>query len=102
RTRQVNTLVEPRRVEKAIALLVGLAETNKLLGHTTVYVDLRGLLTELRGLTKKYPFRNKFLITSGQLVPNYTRYQASQPMMWGRHRPSADQISQLTDAFMTE
>jgi hypothetical protein len=70
----VNTLVELRRIEKAFAVLGtpdvsepmtaackhlamerGIAEIYKVLG--TYYVDYHGLLTELRGLTKNYPFR---------------------------------------------
>lgn len=71
---QVNTLVELRRIEKAFAVLGTsdvsepmtrackymptkwlVAETNLWLG--SYYVDSHGLLTELRGLTKNYPFR---------------------------------------------
>jgi hypothetical protein len=74
RTHQVNTLVELRRVEKAFAALGTpdvsepmtaackrkptnwvVAETDMLLG--SYYVDSHSLLTELRGLTKNYPFR---------------------------------------------
>jgi hypothetical protein len=74
RTHQVNTLVELRRIEKAFALLGTpdvsepmtaackreqnmwvMTETDLLIG--SYYVDSHGLLTELRGLTKNYPFR---------------------------------------------
>jgi hypothetical protein len=42
------------------------------------------------------------LIDYSQLIPYYARYQASQPTMWGGHTPSADQITQLTTAFVAE
>ena len=65
--------MELRRIEKAFAVLGTpdvsepmtracerttewfVAETDLLLG--SYYVDSHGLLTELRGLTKNYPFR---------------------------------------------
>jgi hypothetical protein len=43
-----------------------------------------------------------FLIMFSQLIPYYAQYQASQPTMWGGHTPSAEQISQLTNAFVAE
>jgi predicted secreted protein len=71
---QVNTLIELRRIEKAFAVLGTpdvsepmtaackrlpmirtAAETDLLLG--SYYVNSHGLLTELRGLTRNYPFR---------------------------------------------
>ena len=42
------------------------------------------------------------LIKFSQLVQYYARYQASQPTMWGGHKPSSEQITQLAAAFVAE
>ncbi|KAH4809637.1 hypothetical protein HBI56_072940 [Parastagonospora nodorum] len=128
RTHQVNTLVELRRIEKAFAVLGTPDVSEPMTAAWSYYVDSHGLLTELRGLTKKYPFSSHCLdeaknrvysdpasnrswnlcwlvlskIQTDQLVPYYARYQASQPTMWGGHTPSSEQITQLTAAFVAE
>ncbi|CAO2651189.1 Nn.00g094860.m01.CDS01 [Neocucurbitaria sp. VM-36] len=94
RTHQINTLVELRRIEKAFAVLGTPDCSEPMTSAWSYYVDSHSLLTELRGLTRNYPF--------SQLVPYYARYQASLPAMWAGHTPSSEQINQLTDAFVAE
>ncbi|KAH7090272.1 hypothetical protein FB567DRAFT_546498 [Paraphoma chrysanthemicola] len=128
RTHQVNTLRELRRIEKAFAVLGTPDVSEPMTAAWSYYVDSHGLLTELRGLTRNYPFSSHCLdeaksrvyadpasnrswnlcwlvlnkIHTDQLIPYYARYQASQPTMWGGHTPSSEQISQLTGAFVSE
>jgi hypothetical protein len=75
RTHQINTVVELRRIEKAFAVLgtpdvsepmTAACKRTRQIGPSlellicaagSYYVDSHGLLTELRGLTRNYPFR---------------------------------------------
>ncbi|OAK98082.1 hypothetical protein IQ06DRAFT_349803 [Phaeosphaeriaceae sp. SRC1lsM3a] len=128
RTHQVNTVVELRRIEKAFAVLGTPDVSEPMTAAWSYYVDSHSLLTELRGLTRNYPFSSHCLdeakrrvyadpasnrswnlcwlvlskIQTDQLIPYYARYQASQPTMWGGHNPSSEQITQLTNAFVAE
>ncbi|KAG9383818.1 hypothetical protein A1F94_005729 [Pyrenophora tritici-repentis] len=128
RTHQVNTIGELRRIEKAFAVLGTPDCSEPMTSSWSYYVDSQGLLTELRGLTRNYPFSSDCLdeakrrvysdpasnrswnlcwlvlskIQTDQLIPYYARYQASQPTMWAGHTPSAEQITQLTNAFAAE
>jgi hypothetical protein len=47
-------------------------------------------------------FGVKSLTLCSKLIAYYAQYQASQPATWGGHTPSAEQIAQLTDAFVAE
>ncbi|KAF1851873.1 uncharacterized protein K460DRAFT_373777 [Cucurbitaria berberidis CBS 394.84] len=128
RTHQTNTLVELRRIEKVFAVLGTPDCSEAMTSAWSYYVDSHSLLTELRGLTKNYPFSSDCLdeakrrvfsdpasnrswnlcwlvlskIQNDQLIPYYARYQASLPAMWGGHTPSSEQITQLTNAFIAE
>lgn len=74
RAHQINTLVELRRIEKAFAVLgtpdcsepmtsackrvpTERAKSEIDILQGSYYVDSHSLLTELRGLTRNYPFR---------------------------------------------
>ncbi|ORX97863.1 hypothetical protein BCR34DRAFT_628508 [Clohesyomyces aquaticus] len=128
RSRHVNTLVELRRVEKAFALLGSPDVTEPMTAAWSYYVNSHSLLTELRSLTKNYPFSSECLeeakrrvfsdpqsnrswnfcwlvlskIQNDQLIPYYAQYQAGLPTMWGNRTPSAAEISQLSNAFVAE
>lgn len=127
-THQINTLIELRRVEKAFAVLGTPDCSEPMTSAWSYYVDSHGLLTELRGLTRNYPFSSDCLdeakrrvysdpasncswnlcwlvlskIQNDKLIPYYARYQASLPAMWAGHTPSSEQITQLTNAFVAE
>ncbi|PSN63764.1 hypothetical protein BS50DRAFT_602475 [Corynespora cassiicola Philippines] len=124
----VNTLVELRRIEKAFAVLGSSDVTEPMTAAWSYYVNSHSLLTELRGLTKNYPFSSESLeeakrrvysdpqsnkswnfcwlvlskIQTDQLIPYYAQYQASQPAMWGGRTPTSEGIAQLTNAFVAE
>ncbi|OAL49980.1 hypothetical protein IQ07DRAFT_611798 [Pyrenochaeta sp. DS3sAY3a] len=128
RAHQINTLVELRRIEKAFAVLGTPDCSEPMTSAWSYYVDSHSLLTELRGLTRNYPFSSDcldeakrrvysdpasnrswnlcWLVLSkthtDQLIPYYARYQASLPAMWAGHKPSSEQITQLTNAFVAE
>ncbi|KAL1641100.1 hypothetical protein SLS58_006374 [Diplodia intermedia] len=110
-THRLNTIAELRRAEKSLATIDSAdvsepmtsacassswifdgVKTLTWLG--TYYVNYHGLLTELRSLTRNYPF--------SQLISYYARYQASQPAMWGNHAPTADGVAKLASAFVSE
>ncbi|KAH7359916.1 hypothetical protein BKA66DRAFT_514938 [Pyrenochaeta sp. MPI-SDFR-AT-0127] len=127
-THQINTLTELRRVEKAFAVLGTPDCSEPMTLAWSYYVDSHSLLTEVRGLTRNYPFSSDCLdeakrrvysdpasnrswnlcwlvlskIQNDKLVPYYARYQASLPAMWAGHTPSSEQLTQLTNAFIAE
>ncbi|KAF1944190.1 hypothetical protein EJ02DRAFT_420527 [Clathrospora elynae] len=127
-THQVNTLIELRRIEKTFAVLGTPDCSQPMTSAWSYYVDSHSLLTELRGLTKNYPFNSDCMdeakrrvysdpasnrswnlcwlvlnkIQTDQLIPYYAHYQASLPTMWAGHTPSSEQITQLTNAFVAE
>ncbi|KAF1997729.1 hypothetical protein P154DRAFT_496490 [Amniculicola lignicola CBS 123094] len=128
RSHHINTLVELRRVEKVFATLGSPDVTEPMTAAWSYYVNSHGLLTEVRGLTKNYPFSSECLdeaknrvysdpnsnrswnfcwlvlskIQNDQLIPYYAQYQASQPAMWGGNTPTADGVTKLTNAFIAE
>ncbi|EUC48516.1 hypothetical protein COCMIDRAFT_33998 [Bipolaris oryzae ATCC 44560] len=128
RAHRVNTIVELRRIEKAFAVLGTSDCSEAMTSAWSYYVDSHSLLTELRGLTRNYPFSSDCLdeakrrvyidpasnrswnlcwlvlskIQADQLIPYYARYQATQPAMWGGHAPTAEQVMQLMEAFVNE
>jgi hypothetical protein len=57
RLHQINTLTELRRIERAFAVLGTSDVSEPMTKAWSYYVDSHGLLTELRGLTKNYPFK---------------------------------------------
>lgn len=56
RTHRVNTLIELRRIEKVFAALSSADVTEPMTSAWAHYVNSNNLLSELRGLTKSYPF----------------------------------------------
>ncbi|KAF2689521.1 hypothetical protein K458DRAFT_329981 [Lentithecium fluviatile CBS 122367] len=125
---QVNTLVELRRIEKLFAQLGSPDVAAPMTAAWSYYVNSHSLLTELRGLTKNYPFSSECLeeakrrvysdpesnrswnfcwlvlskVGNDQLIPYYAHYQASLPAMWGGRSPTAEGVEQLKNAFVSE
>ncbi|KAF2839787.1 hypothetical protein M501DRAFT_1030978 [Patellaria atrata CBS 101060] len=125
---RVNTLVELRRIEKIFASLGSPDVTGPMTAAWSYYVNSHSLLTELRNLTKNYPFSSECLdeakrrvysdpesnkswnlcwlvlskLQNDQLIRYYAHYQASQPQMWGGQIPTADGVQRLSDAFYNE
>ncbi|KAJ4297560.1 hypothetical protein N0V90_005452 [Kalmusia sp. IMI 367209] len=125
---RINTLGELRRIEKTFARIGSSDVAAPMTAAWSYYVNSHGLLTELRGLTKNYPFSSECLeeakrrvysdpesnrswnfcwlvlnkIEQDQLIPYYAQHQASQPSMWGGRAPSSDGVTQLTNAFIAE
>ncbi|KAL7773541.1 hypothetical protein CFE70_003506 [Pyrenophora teres f. teres 0-1] len=103
RSHQVNTILELRRIEKAFAVL-GTPDCSEPM--TSAYC-----LDEAKRRVYSDPASNRswnlcWLVLSkiqtDQLIHYYARYQSSQPTMWAGHTPSAEQITQLTNAFAAE
>ncbi|KAF2658401.1 hypothetical protein K491DRAFT_676442 [Lophiostoma macrostomum CBS 122681] len=128
RSHRVNTIFELRRIERAFAVLGSPDVTEPMTAAWSYYVNSHSLLTELRGLTKNYPFSSDCLeeakqrvysdpqsnrswnfcwlvlskIQNDQLIPYYAQYQAAQPAMWGGKTPTPEGVAQLSNAFIAE
>ncbi|KAF2753522.1 hypothetical protein EJ05DRAFT_490206 [Pseudovirgaria hyperparasitica] len=134
RTHRVNTLVELRRIEKVFASLSGHAAADVGQSMTAAwshYVNSHALLSELRAITKNYPFSSAAIedakrrvyadpqsnrswnfcwlvlhkIQADQLVPLYAHAQAADPAMWGGGSnvvPEPEHVQRLAAAFMAE
>ncbi|KAF2712120.1 hypothetical protein K504DRAFT_521419 [Pleomassaria siparia CBS 279.74] len=128
RSHHVNTLVELQRIERAFAVLGSSDVTEPMTAAWSYYVNSHNLLTEVRALTKNYPFNSECLdeaknrvysdpqsnrswnfcwlvlskIRNDQLIPYYAQHQAAQPAMWGGLTPSPEGAKQLADAFIAE
>ncbi|KAI9817441.1 MAG: hypothetical protein M1827_001051 [Pycnora praestabilis] len=61
RTHRVNTLTELRRIEKVFAYLDQAEVCEPMTSAWAYYVNSNNLLSELRGLTKNYPFSSECL-----------------------------------------
>jgi hypothetical protein len=57
RTHRVNTLAELRRIERVLAAIGTDDVTEPMTTAWSYYVNSHGLLTELRSLTRNYPFK---------------------------------------------
>ena len=76
RTHRVNTITELRRIEKIFAYLDSAEVTEPMTSAWAHYVNSNNLLSELRGLTKNYPFSSECLDEAKWLVigdPNSVR-----------------------------
>ncbi|KAF1811398.1 hypothetical protein P152DRAFT_419529 [Eremomyces bilateralis CBS 781.70] len=128
RTHRVNTLTELRRIERSFATIGTPDVSEPMTTAWAYYVNSHTLLTELRSLTRNYPFSSDCLdeakrrvyadpssnrswnfcwlvlikMQNDQLIPYYAQNQAAQPAMWGNYTPTADSIQQLADAFIAE
>ncbi|MCJ1481110.1 hypothetical protein MMC06_001266 [Schaereria dolodes] len=128
RTHSVNTLVELRRIEKILAYQASPDITEPMTSAWAHYVNSNNLLSELRGLTKNYPFSSECLdeakwqvigdpastrswnycwlvltkIQCEKLIVKHARQLAVKPAMWGGRTPTAAGVEQLATACVTE
>lgn len=61
RTHRVNTLIELRRIERLFAFSTATDATEAMTSAWTHYVNSNNLLSELRGMTRDYPFSSTCL-----------------------------------------
>ena len=61
RTHRVNTLTELRRIERIFAYLSSPEVTESMTSAWAHYVNSNNLLSELRGLTRNFPFSSELL-----------------------------------------
>ncbi|XPS72399.1 hypothetical protein M3J09_004564 [Ascochyta lentis] len=125
---RINTLPALRRTELQLAQLNTPDVSAPMTAAWTYYVSSHGLLTELRGLTRQYPFSSYCVaeakrrvvvdpesnrswnlawlvlrkVGDDQLIPYYARHQAGQPATWGGQTPTSEQVNQLTQAIVVE
>ncbi|POR37648.1 Uncharacterized protein TPAR_02152 [Tolypocladium paradoxum] len=131
-THRVNTLTELCRIERVAASCERVADARAFQKPMTAawahYVTSHQLLTELRGLTKSYPFsgdvvREAYRRVRGDpnsnrswnlawlclttmrddgLVAAYAAVEAARPEMWAAMQPSAEDVVKLTACFEHE
>ncbi|KAK3629139.1 hypothetical protein LTR56_018260 [Elasticomyces elasticus] len=125
---RINTIGELRRVERIFATLGSPDLTQPMTAAWVYFVNSNSLLTELRGLTRNYPFSSECLdeakrrvhadpasnrswnycwlvlakAHTDRLIPAYARAQAARPEMWGGRIPPDASVTQLTEAFVKE
>ncbi|KAK0928995.1 hypothetical protein LTR91_006240 [Friedmanniomyces endolithicus] len=125
---RINTIGELRRVERVFATLGSPDLTQPMTAAWMYYVNSNSLLTELRGLTRNYPFSSECLdeakrrvhadpasnrswnycwlvlakTHTDRLIPAFARAQAVRPEMWGGTVPAAQLVTQLAEAFVEE
>ncbi|KAI9880961.1 MAG: hypothetical protein M1830_009455 [Pleopsidium flavum] len=128
RTHRVNTLTELRRIEKVFAYVDSAEVTEPMTSAWAHYVNSNNLLSELRGLTRNYPFSSECLdeakwlvigdpastrswnycwlvltkIQNQRLIQKHAHSLAAQPAMWGGRAPTASGIDQLATACVNE
>ncbi|KAK0795138.1 hypothetical protein LTR91_012021 [Friedmanniomyces endolithicus] len=125
---RINTIGELRRVERIFATLGSPDVTQPMTAAWMYYVNSNSLLTELRGLTRNYPFSSECLdeakrrvhadpasnrswnycwlvlakTHTDRLIPAFARAQAVRPEMWGGTVPAAQLVTRLAEAFVEE
>ncbi|KAL6721847.1 hypothetical protein ACLMJK_000952 [Lecanora helva] len=128
RTHRVNTLTELRRIEKLFASNNAADVTEAMTSAWAHYVNSNNLLSELRGMTKNYPFSSECLdeakwqvigdpastrswnycwliltkIKSDGLIKKHARQLAVKPAMWGGKNPTSSGAEKLAAACQTE
>ncbi|TAQ89662.1 hypothetical protein B7494_g2036 [Chlorociboria aeruginascens] len=130
-THRINTLTELCRIERVAA---SASEEDQLAFQEPMtlawnhYVTSNNLLTELRGLTRNYPFSGEALddakwqvsndpesnrswnyawlvlakVRDAQLIDSYSQSEASKPEMWGGRTPEPEEAQQLAACFSYE
>ncbi|KAI5809777.1 hypothetical protein DFH27DRAFT_159911 [Peziza echinospora] len=128
RTHKVNTLTELRRIEKVFASIDVREYSQPMTAAWNHYVSSNSLLSELRGLTRNYPFSNECLddakwrviedpdsalswnycwlvlnkIRKDNLIPKHAHATSIRPQMWGGRVPDAHSVAQLTAVLTQE
>ncbi|KAI9809340.1 MAG: hypothetical protein M1825_002632 [Sarcosagium campestre] len=126
RTNRMKTLTELRRVEKVCSNSAEFHEP--MTAAWAHYVNCNNLLSELRGLTKNYPFSSECLdeakwlviedpasqrswnycwlvlvkIQNQHLIQKHASLMAQKPSMWGNRTPTAAGVAQLARTFVVE
>ncbi|KAH7316904.1 hypothetical protein B0I35DRAFT_479706 [Stachybotrys elegans] len=125
----VNTLTGLCRIERIAATSSNVRLFQEPMTEAwTYYVTSNQFLTELRGLTRSYPFCSEIVtdawarvaadpesdrswnlpwmclvkMTEDGLVGAYAAVEAAKPEMWGRAQPSAEDVAQLAACFEYE
>lgn len=131
-THRVNTLTELCRIERIAAScdneVDARAFQEPMTAAWTYYVTSHQLLTELRGLTRSYPFSGDIIsdahsrvradpesnrswnlawlcltkMRDDGLISAYAVIEASKPEMWGATKPSTNDLAQLGACFEQE
>lgn len=131
-THRVNTLTELCRIERVAATCENEDDALAFQGPMTSawdhYVSSNQLLTELRGLTRSYPFSGDLVldahmqvrsdpdsnrswnlawlvlvkIKEADLIPGYAGLEALKPEMWGGRDPTDEEAAMLAAAFENE
>ncbi|KAH9884015.1 hypothetical protein F4778DRAFT_579052 [Xylariomycetidae sp. FL2044] len=131
-THRVNTLTELCRIERTAANCQNEEEAQAFQEPMTAawnyYVTSHQLLTELRGLTRNYPFNGDIVtealnlvqndpdsnrswnlawlclvkIRDNGLIPTYAEADSWRPEMWGGRNPSQSEADQLYQCFAYE
>lgn len=125
---RINTIPSLRHVELAFAALNTPDVAEPMTAAWTYYVSSHSLLTELRSLTRSYPFSSHCVeeakrriyadpesnrswnlawlvlrkIKDDQLIAYYAQYQAAQPTSWDGTTPSYEQVNELSDMLQRE
>ncbi|KAK2804881.1 hypothetical protein FQN50_006386 [Emmonsiellopsis sp. PD_5] len=128
RTHRINTITELRRVEKTFAQCNTVNSAEAMANAWIYYVNSNNLLSELRSLTRNFPFSSEcldeakalviadpqsarsrnycwlvlFQMQERQLIPKHARQIAAKPAMWGGKKPSIRDIEQLSNACIAE
>ncbi|KJZ71225.1 hypothetical protein HIM_09368 [Hirsutella minnesotensis 3608] len=132
KTHRVNTLTELCRIERVAAACEDEADARAFQKPMTAawvhYVTSHQLLTELRGLTPRYPFSGDIIrdayrrvradpasnrswnlawlvlrvIKDDGLVAAFAAAEAAKPEMWAPMRPGPDDVARLTACFEQE
>ncbi|KAK3364611.1 hypothetical protein B0T25DRAFT_69795 [Lasiosphaeria hispida] len=131
-THRVNTLTELCRIERVAASCETEEDARAFQSPMTAawayYVSSNQMLSELRGLTPKFPFCGEILshaqllvrndpesnrswnlawlclvkITEDELIETYAASEASRPEMWGGRQPSDEEAQELAACFQYE
>ncbi|CAG8950073.1 hypothetical protein HYFRA_00008306 [Hymenoscyphus fraxineus] len=130
-THRVNTLTELRRIERVAAEASdadAYAFQTPMTSAWTYYVTSNNLLSELRNLTRNYPFSSDMLDAAkwrvsndpdsnrswnyawlvlvktkdDEMIDTYASAEANKPEMWGGRVPEPDEAQQLAACFAYE
>ncbi|RPB16520.1 hypothetical protein P167DRAFT_480794 [Morchella conica CCBAS932] len=128
RSHRVNTLTELRRIEKVLASVNPLAYYAPMTEAWNHYVSSNNFLSELRGLTRQYPFSTELLesakwsvyndpdsskswnfawliltkLRNEQMVAEFATKTAYEPAMWGNATPDPASATQLASVLTQE
>ncbi|KAL1970253.1 hypothetical protein VTN77DRAFT_5413 [Rasamsonia byssochlamydoides] len=128
RTHRINNITDLRRVERIFAHMDTAEVTEPMTRAWYHYVTSNNLLSELRNLTRNYPFSSECLdeakmlvvgdpessrswnycwlvlvkIEKMNLIPKHARELAARPQMWGGIQPSPEHVNQLANACIEE